>query len=323
VVDRATGRRSSVQAAFADSAADFHHMVRFGRHALDWLSTNWPGVPYPYEKTTIVLGGADMEYPMMVNDGSNADTTFSKFVAEHEIAHTWFPFWMGINESRYAFMDEGWATALEYLIGVNDMGQVAEDRLFKNFRVEGWIGDPSPLEDLPIVTPMDGLSAGAWGNNAYGKAALGYLALKDMLGDSLFKSSLHEYMRRWNGKHPLPWDYFYSINDATGRNLNWFWNSWFFSHGYIDVGVADVKKASGGYAVTLDNIGGYPAPVDLKVAYADGSSEVVHQTPAIWERDAKRAVVRLTTRKTIASVTLDGGIWMDADAANDSWKPKP
>ena len=50
--------------------ADFHHMVQFGQHALDWLSHNWPGVPYPYEKTTIVQGFADMEYPMMVNDES-------------------------------------------------------------------------------------------------------------------------------------------------------------------------------------------------------------------------------------------------------------
>ena len=56
VVDDATNRRASVQAAYNDTAADFHHMVQFGQHALDWLSHNWPGVPYPYEKTTIVQG---------------------------------------------------------------------------------------------------------------------------------------------------------------------------------------------------------------------------------------------------------------------------
>ena len=56
VVDDATHRRASVQAAYNDTAADFHHMVQFARHALDWLSHNWPGVPYPYEKTTVVAG---------------------------------------------------------------------------------------------------------------------------------------------------------------------------------------------------------------------------------------------------------------------------
>jgi len=91
VVDESTHRRASVQAAYKDSAADFHHMVQFGRHSLDWLSRNWPGVPYPYEKTTVVQGFAGMEYPMMVNDESYADTVFSRFVVEHEIAHTFFP----------------------------------------------------------------------------------------------------------------------------------------------------------------------------------------------------------------------------------------
>src|SRR3954468_17731099 len=102
VVDPATGRRASVQAAYNDTATDFHYMVRYAQHALDWLSRNWPGVPYPYEKTTVVQGFAGMEYPMMVNDEPYADTVFSRFVVEHEIAHTWFPFYMGINETRYA-----------------------------------------------------------------------------------------------------------------------------------------------------------------------------------------------------------------------------
>jgi hypothetical protein len=60
VVDEVTKRRASVQAAYNDSAADYHRMVQFGRHSLDWLSHNWPGVPYPYEKTTVFLGFADM-----------------------------------------------------------------------------------------------------------------------------------------------------------------------------------------------------------------------------------------------------------------------
>lgn len=319
VVDTVTGRRASVQSAFNDDATDFHHMVSFGRHALSWLSRNWPGVPYPYEKTTIVQGGADMEYPMMVNDGSNADTTFSKFVVEHEIAHTWFPFYMGINESRYAFMDEGWATAFEYLIGTADLGKKRADDFFKQFRIQGWIRDPSPLEDLPIVTPEDGLTAKAWGNNAYGKAALGYLALKELLGDDTFRTSLHEFMARWNGRHPIPWDFFNSVNDASHHNLNWFWNAWFFSNGYIDLGIAGVKKASGGYAISLENVGGFPAPVNLVLTYSDGSTETVHQTPAIWERDLRRTTVRVATKKPLTGLALEGGIWMDADQANDRW----
>ena len=103
VVDDVTKRRASVQAAFNDNASDFHQMVEYGRHSLDWFSHNWPGVPYPFPKTTIFQGYADMEYPMMVNDNTMPNPVFSRFVAEHEIAHTWFPFYMGINETRLCF----------------------------------------------------------------------------------------------------------------------------------------------------------------------------------------------------------------------------
>ncbi|MBA2685057.1 MAG: M1 family metallopeptidase [Gemmatimonadaceae bacterium] len=319
VVDDVTHRRASVQSAYNDSAADFHHMVGYGRHALAWFSRNWPGVPYPYEKTTIVQGSADMEYPMMVNDGTNADTSDSKFVAEHEIAHTWFPFYMGINETRYGFMDEGWATTFEYLIGIADAGKAREDSLYANFRVKGWISDPSPLEDIPIITPEDMLKRPAYGHNAYGKASLGYLAAKDMLGDALFKKSLHAFMDRWHGKHPIPWDFFNTMNDASGRNLNWFWNDWYFTNGYIDLAVKSVARRSSGYAVVLDNIGGMPAPVDLLVSYSDGSADSMHETPAIWQANQTRTTVSFATKKTITSLRLGHGIWLDADTTNDGW----
>ena len=319
VVDPATGRRASVQAAYNDTAADYRHMVRFGQHALSWLSQNWPGVPYPYEKTTIVQGFAGMEYPMMVNDESYADTLFSRFVAEHEIAHSWFPFYMGINEGRYAFMDEGWATTFENLIGTADLGAEGATRAFQQFRVDGWIHNPSSVGDLPIVTPADGLSHPAYGNSAYGKAALGYLALKDMLGDAAFKKALHAFIDRWHGKHPIPWDMFNTFNDVTGQNLNWFWNKWYFSNSYIDLGITAVTRSGSGYTVSLENIGGMPAPVDLQASFTDGSSEVFHQTPGIWAGDQRRANVLISTRKTLQSLGVNGGIWMDADTTNDRW----
>jgi hypothetical protein len=319
VVDDATHRRVSVQAAYNDTAADFHHMVQFARHGLDWLSHNWPGVPYPFEKTTVVQGQAGMEYPMMVNDESYADTVFSRFVVEHEIAHSWFPFYMGINETRYAMMDEGWATTFENLIGIADLGVDRARSFFEQFRVNNWATNPSPLEDLPIVTPADGLSGGAYGDNAYGKPALGYLALKDMLGDAVFGKALHGFMDRWHGKHPIPWDFFNSVNDITGQNLNWYWNSWYFSNNYIDLAIGGVEKTGNGYSVVLNNIGGMPTPVDLVAHYGDGSNETIHETPAIWATDQRRATVTISTGKSLQSLGLNSGIWVDADSTNNRW----
>jgi hypothetical protein len=321
LVDDATHRRASVQAAYNDTAADYHYMVEFGRHALDWLSHNWPGVPYPYEKTTIFQGYAGMEYPMMANDETYADTVFSKFVAEHEIAHTYMPFYMGINETRYGFMDEGWATTFELLIGRADLGTEKAEEFYRQFRVEGWINDKSPDEDLPIVTPGDVFVGQGLGNNEYGKSSLGYLAVKDLLGDELFKKCLHEYMSRWHGRHPLPWDFFNSFSDAAGMNLNWFWNNWYFSNYYIDLAVRGlVTDANGSSTLTIGNVGGMAAPVDLLIKYADGSAATIHETPAIWKADPKLASVPIAGNKKIQSLVLDGGIFMDADPSNNKWE---
>lgn len=322
IVDKTTNRRASVQAAYNVEAKDFQKMVEYGKHTLDWCSNNYPGVPYPYQKTTVFRGFADMEYPMMVNDNSQADGNFARFVAEHEILHTWFPFYMGINEQRYGFMDEGWTTAFENLIAKNDLGNEMADNIFKQFRVAGWINNATADGDIPIITAGDAMTGRGFGNNEYGKAALGYLATKDLLGDAVFKKSLHEFMNRWHGKHPLPWDMFNSFNSASGKDLNWFFNNWYFSNGYIDFAVEDVLPTATGSSVKIKNIGGFAAPVDIVVTFSDGTTKTFHQTPEIWSKNLSEATVAIPGKVKIKSLSLDGGIWMDADETNNKWEAK-
>lgn len=321
VVDDATKRRASMQAAFLDESKDFHHSVQFGRNSLSWFSHNWPGVPYPFPKMTAFQGFADMEYPMMVNDSHTDDLRFAQFVQDHEIAHTYFPFYMGINETRYGYMDEGWATTFEYLIGQAEVGKDGADKLYKAFRINRWIHDPSSAEDLPVITPTSELFAGA-GNNEYGKPSLSYLALKDMLGDELFKKALHTYMDNWHGKHPIPWDYFNSMSAGAGKNLNWFFNSWFFTNGYNDIAITKVAKVNGGTAITVKNIGGFVIPFDAMITYADGSTQTIHRTSAFWENNQKEVTMTVKSAKAVKSVKLDGGIFMDANEKDNSWEAK-
>src|SRR5213076_2392583 len=112
--------------------------------------------------------------------------------------------------------------------------------------------------------PADGLSGNSYGNNAYGKPALGYLALKELLGDAEFGRALHGFMDRWHGKHPIPWDFFNTVN----------------------------------------NVAGMPAPVDLRLGFTDNTSDVVHEMPAIWAADLRRASVSVPTPKTLQSLAL-------------------
>jgi hypothetical protein len=319
IVDKSANRRASVQSAYDEKSKDFEKMVEYGKHSLDWQSNNYPGVPYPFQKTTIVRGFADMEYPMMVNDSSQQDPNFTRFVVEHEILHSWFPFYMGINEQRYGFMDEGWTTAFEYMIATNDMGKETADRFFKQFRVARWIGTPAADADLPIIMPADAMAGSGYRNNEYGKAALGSIALKDLLGDAEFSRVLHQFMADWHGKHTLPWDMFNSFNANAGRDLTWFFKSWYFDNGYIDLGIDNVAKTDGGYNVAIKNIGGFVAPVNVVVQYADNTTESLHQTPAIWSADQKHTTVNINTTKPATTSTLHGGIWMDANTTNHKW----
>ena len=204
----------------------------------------------------------------------------------------------------------------------NDPNQRAKekaDEFYKQFRVMSWVRDASANEDLPIITQGPNLSGGGLGNNQYGKPSLGYLAVKDMLGDALFQKALHEYMNRWNGKHPLPWDFFYSINAGSGKNLNWFWNNWFFSNYYIDLAVKDVAKSGVGYNVTVKNIGGMAAPFDMMITYSDNRTDRLHQTAMVWQANQKQIVLPIKTSKKVKSVQIDGGIYMDVNEADNTW----
>jgi Peptidase family M1 domain len=318
IVDNKTKRRASVQAAYNVEAKDFQKMVEYAKNALHWTSNNYPGTPYPYQKTTVIRGLADMEYPMMVNDSTQENPMITNFIVQHEILHTWFPFYMGINEQRYGFMDEGWTTAFENLIGRATVGEELADTLFKEFRIQSWIEEPGFDADLPIITPGDSATGDGFGDNQYGKAALGYLALKDMLGDAEFKKCLHEFINRWNGKHPLPWDMFNTFNDASKKDLNWFFNNWFFTNGYIDLKIAGIQPTGMNYKLQVENVGGFAAPFDIQVVYEDGSKDSFHQTPNVWAKNQKVANVEFIAKKRPKSIVLDGGIFMDADPTDNA-----
>ena len=320
VVDSKINRRASVQSAYNTKAKDFHYYTKWAQNSLRFFSHEWPGVAYPFSKMTSFQGFADMEYPMMINDNTTNDLKFSQMVQDHEIAHTYFPFYMGTNETRYAFMDEGWATTFEYLIGQQEFGKAHEDSIYKMFRVSRYISDPATEEDQPLISLSTQVSGMGYSSNAYGKSSLSYLALKDLLGDQLFKKALHHYMENWNGKHPTPWDYFYSFNAGAGQDLNWFFNNWYFSNNYLDLKIKDVKKQTGFYTVAIQNVGGFAMPFDVKVVYEDGKSEVIHQTPRIWQKNQKDQIIKISTKKNIRSVELDGGIFMDYTPGDNIWK---
>ena len=172
--------------------------------------------------------------------------------------------------------------------------------------------------DLPIVTPSTELNRGYF-TNSYPKPAMGYLYVKDLLGDALFTKALHKYIENWHGKHPMPNDFFYSMNEGAGRNLNWFWKKWFFDTGYPDLAISSVQSKGSGYSVKVSSIGNKPVPVDLTVYYSDNTNEKIHRNIGVWEKGNTTVAIEIRTGKKIDKIHLGGDHVPDADTRNYDW----
>ncbi|MDE3214075.1 MAG: M1 family peptidase, partial [Bacteroidota bacterium] len=83
-----------------------------------------------------------------------------------------------------------------------------------------------------------------------------------------------------------------------------------------------VKKSARGYFLTLKNTGGMPAPVNVILTYEDGSTDSIHETPAIWEKDLKQTEIEIPAKKQVRAISLDGGIFMDANPTDNDWQAK-
>jgi Peptidase family M1 domain len=318
IVDSKSNRRTSVQTAYNDTAKDFHNMAQWTNYSIKWFSENLPGVAYPYPKITIFQGYADMEFPMLVNGNNSGDSIWTRRIsAEHEVAHSWFPFYMGINESRYAFMDEGWASFFESIIAYSYLNKDSAMAIDMS-NCSDWSYNPYDELDLPIITPSTMLNGESYQLNSYVKPCMAYTALKDLLGDKLFKKCLLEYMDRWNGKHPIPWDFFNTFNELSGKNLNYFWKSWFFENNFIDFSVEGIEKNKKGfYNISIKNVGGAIAPIDAIITYMDNTIEKIHQTPESWTNNQEKLILTIKADKKIKCVLLETGIFVDADESNN------
>jgi hypothetical protein len=115
----------------------------------------------------------------------------------------------------------------------------------------------------------------------------------------------------------VPWDFFYTFNNVSGENLNWFWNAWFFSNNYIDLAIDNIQTTSNAQQVIISNIGGFPVPVDLQLNFTDGTTQVIHKSPRIWASGQKQVSIDVSTKKPVQSAKLITDIYVDADESND------
>lgn len=314
VVDPTTGRRTRVDAAFNPKHKSYYNVIHEARKTVEAMSYKFPKWPYPYPHETVFDGLDQMEYPMMVNDNPVSAPDESIELTDHEIFHTMFPFYMGINETKYAWMDEGWATIGEWLVSPMIDSTIVD--LYGVAAVEDNAGKET---DAPITTLSPTLSFAASFTNSYPKPAMGYLFVKDMLGDELFYKGLHYYINQWHGKHPIPYDFFNCMNAGTGKNMDWFWKRWFMQTGVPDLAITSVKTGGKAKAV-ITSVGTLPVPVNLVVTFADGITQTVYRSIEVWEKGNTTVTIPLPKGKTITKITLGDVHIPDSNKKDNVWE---
>lgn len=316
-VDPATKRRTRVDAVFNPKHQDYYEVIGDARKTVQAMSYQFPKWPYPYPHETVFDGLDQMEYPMMVNDNPVEARDESIELTDHEIFHTMFPFYMGVNETKYAWMDEGWATIGEWVIS-----PIIDTTIIDEYGVAPYEMNAATEVDLPITTLSTQLAGTSYFLNSYPKPAFGYLYVRDMLGDNLFTKALHYYIQQWHGKHPVPYDFFNCINAGSGKNLNWFWKKWFFDNGEPDLAITSVTKKLKSYNVIITSKGTKPVPVDLTITYADKTTSKIHRSIEIWEKGNSTISINIPTTQKITKVELGSTYDVDANKRDNVYEVK-
>ena len=284
-VDKNSKRRIYIASAFRTTSTDFYGVADITRKALDYYSNELPGVPFPYPSMTVYNGAGGMEFPMMVNDESTTDLISTVGLTTHELAHTYFPFYMGINERKYAWMDEGMARFLPFDL-IQKLANY--DRLSVSVeRYEGFAGDEL---EMPPITPSVLLRGDSYRVASYDRPGIAYYYLQEVLGKELFVRAMKEYIKRWNGRHPIPFDFFYTFNNVARENLNWYWEPWFFKKGYPDLAIDSVEHKEGILKIIVENKGTIPLPVKLILKGENNFERVIYRSPLIWSRGRNKLI---------------------------------
>ncbi|HQZ42326.1 MAG TPA: M1 family metallopeptidase [Flavobacteriales bacterium] len=196
-----------------------------------------------------------MEYPMICFNGGRpeADGTYSERtkygmigVIIHEVGHNFFPMIINSDERQWTWMDEGLNTFTQYLT------EQEWDRDYPSWRgkprnIVGYMkGDVNAAPDKvkariePIMTNSESITQ--FGNNAYGKPCTALNILREtVMGRELFDHAFKTYANRWKFKHPTPADFFRTMEDASGVDLDWFWRGWFYTTDHVDLALTNLK----------------------------------------------------------------------------------
>ena len=295
--------------------------TEYTKNSIENYSKRWFEFPYP-AATNVACNVNGMEYPGIVFCGWKATEEGLFGVTDHEFGHTWFPMIVGSNERKYGWMDEGFNTFINSLSHDDfNKGEYKEDpknmetvaQYMFNANSEAILNTPDAIREANIGTAL------------YSKPGYGLELLRnEILGADRFDYAFKMYIQRWAYKHPTPWDFFRTMDNAAGEDLSWFWKEWFLENYKLDQAIESVKYErdieANGAIVTIANLDQMAMPVTIAYETVSGKKGTIKLPVEIWNNTIIWKVKLPTTEKLISVVIDPEKVFPDMNFANNSWK---
>jgi hypothetical protein len=297
--------------------------ARYGKHAIEHHS-RYTGFPYPWPHMTLVEGadiiGGGMEFPMLTlmgtYQGRSPRALYS--TASHEIGHMWIPMIVGVNEKRYAWLDEGSTSFLEnqsrpeYWPGDDADGQERE----------GYLSVARAEAEQPLMRHGDYYEPGpGYVIASYRKPATLLVTLRGLLGTETFDRAYRAFITEWAFRHPTPWDFFATFERFAGRDLDWFWTSFYYQTWVLDHAVGAVTTSAGATVVVIEDHGFVPMPARVRIQTTRGGSLERVVPVETWLAGANRAEITLPASVgEVTRVEIDPqGLFPDLRPRDNVW----
>jgi Peptidase family M1 domain len=295
------------------------------RMSIQEYSERW--FQYPYPQISAVEGPiSGMEYPMLAMEDRNPDKYSLYNVVTHEIGHQWYPMIVGSNERMHMWQDEGFNTFINYFSEARRYPEKGsyEQRVANDRRVvEAYM---QHNVDIPLEVQPDRIEPQLLGENAYVKTAVGLAQLRDeILGPAAFDEAFREYTRRWAFKHPSPADFYRTMENVSGKRLDWFFREWFLENPHFDVSIDTVAQKQVGdvdsVVVRYRNHARGVLPVRVRFSFSDGSTQDYDYPAEVWSTDEMiYDRVYDFKGKKVTKIEIDPDKRsVDTDRANNVW----